>query len=179
MKEILNHLGFKFTIAKDGLVGYTLFKEKKKNYWDVIITDLRMNVMSGQEMIAKIRKYEGNNKRRKTPIIVTSCENENERYRCVNILGANIFMNKPVKLGEMFFNLSKLLLNTENNKKHAPEERKSEAGQLFQYIKNTIPPKANKYILIVEDDRFLSSILTQFIQTENYQVEQSYSGSDV
>ena len=184
MKEILKHLGFEYVIANNGLEGFKKFKKKEFGYFDVIITDLRMRIMSGQEMIYKIREYENNhireNEYHHVPIIVTSGDpGEREKSRCINILRANMFINKPIKFDELFSNLNLVILNS---KLDGIEEEKKEEGKI-----NILPEQTNiknsalltKRILIIEDDTFLNSILSQFLQSADYIVDQCYSKAGV
>ncbi len=58
MTHVLTHMGFEIDIASNGAEGLYNFKRHRINYYDLILTDLRMPNMSGQTMIMKIRKFE-------------------------------------------------------------------------------------------------------------------------
>ncbi len=68
--EILEREGFSLYFANNGKEGLELIFEKENNFFDFIITDLRMPVMNGENMILEIRRKEKLEKIRKTPIIV-------------------------------------------------------------------------------------------------------------
>ena len=70
----------------------------------MIFTDLRMPIMSGQEMIKKIREYEISKNLSSTPIIIISGEpSEIEIDRCINQLKVNylpsryIYIYRPMR----------------------------------------------------------------------------------
>ena len=58
MSQMLTQLGFEIQLAADGAEGLFQFRAKGINYFDIILTDLRMPNMSGQTMIMKIREFE-------------------------------------------------------------------------------------------------------------------------
>ena len=58
MCQIFAQLGFAIHQASDGAEGLYQFKRNGINYFDLILTDLRMPNMSGQTMIMKIREIE-------------------------------------------------------------------------------------------------------------------------
>ena len=189
MKQIFKHFGFRYVIANNGLEGYKAFTQEKHEF-DVVITDLRMPVMSGQEMISKIRKQEEKmGKNIKVPIIVTTGESgEMERNRCINILGANNFINKPIKFENLYATLSLLLLTGPRAKIRGLEEVKEEEkimGSSDSSYEEDIPRNLMKSktlmkrILVIEDNKFLNSILTQFIQSSDFLVDQCYSKAEV
>ena len=58
MTQLLNQMGFEIVVAGNGAEGFFQFKKYKIDYFDLILTDLRMPTMSGQTMILKIRELE-------------------------------------------------------------------------------------------------------------------------
>ena len=58
MSHLLAEMGFEITLANNGAEGLYQFKQKRKEFFNLILTDLRMPNMSGQTMIMKIREYE-------------------------------------------------------------------------------------------------------------------------
>jgi CheY-like chemotaxis protein len=70
MTGLLENQGLKIVTAKNGLDGFEKFKAFEKNYFDLILTDLRMDVMDGETMIFHIKEYERKMKYERTPILV-------------------------------------------------------------------------------------------------------------
>ncbi len=135
------------------------------NYFTAILTDLQMPVMTGQNLILSIRKYENRMYWKETPIIVISGNpSENERAKCLNILGANIFLSKPVTL--LMIEKALIELKTLNRPMMIMEEDK-EKNKFLQ-------------ILVIDDDIFCSQIFVrQLLQNGFVDVHASYSGVDV
>ncbi len=78
--------------------------------FDLIITDLRMPEMSGQEFILAVRNYEKTLDLPRTPILVLTGESgPGEKMTCLSRYGADEFLLKPVKLFELMNSVEKLL----------------------------------------------------------------------
>jgi CheY-like chemotaxis protein len=69
---MLERKGMTIFVANNGKEGFQLFKEAPSNYYDIILTDLRMPEMNGQEMVSEIRQYEENYNLAPTPIIIVT-----------------------------------------------------------------------------------------------------------
>lgn len=87
--------------ANSGLEGLTLYEEVSP---DIIITDLTMPVMSGLEMIAKIRETNQD-----IPIIVFSANDESQYFIQSIRLGVNGYALKPIDL-TLFLNMLKQVI---------------------------------------------------------------------
>ena len=99
--EYLKNKDFKILEAEDGKEAIS---EIEKNVPDIILLDLIMPVMDGFETMEYLKKN-GNS----IPIIViTAYMKENTFNRCKE-LGAQGFLNKPVKMHELFGTISKLI----------------------------------------------------------------------
>ena len=111
MKALLYPHGLEVAIATDGLQGLAIYKDRRQRL-DVVITDLRMPNMSGQELIQAIRQHETDNRLSPIPIIVLTGEpSEAERVRCLSQLQASLYYRKPVAIGEFLPALARLLSN--------------------------------------------------------------------
>ena len=168
-------------MAKNGFEGYKIFLQKHPSYWNVIIVDLHIQIMNGQQFITKIRDFERkHNLNYEIPILVTiSYLSSSDRRRCSNFKPPTVLINKPIKLEEIYINLFQILLNDPK-----PEEVKSSEYMFdehkFYYGTNTRKKENRaKRILLVESDVFVSAIISQFLLTANYIVEQSYTSLDV
>ncbi len=94
------------TVCENGQEGFNTFKEKS---FDLIITDLNMPVMSGQNMIKNIRNLDKN-----IPILVLSAHNEKnfiDDAEEQNIAG---YIIKPIKMEDYVQMLTKI--KTDNEK---------------------------------------------------------------
>jgi len=78
----------KLYTAKDGKEGYEQYLEHKPN---MIITDLKMPIMTGFEMIKKIRAIDKN-----IPILITSADDESASLNPTIDLGINAYITKPI-----------------------------------------------------------------------------------
>lgn len=95
VKRLLEEVGLKVRACKDGQDGLSAFKEFAVGVpFACVITDLRMPVMSGQEMIREIREVERERKMKMVPIIILTGVSA-ESYECTNLPGLQI-VRKPV-----------------------------------------------------------------------------------
>lgn len=92
LRKVLLSLGHEVMEAASGAEGLTMLESHTPAY---VVTDLLMPEMDGFDFIDAVRKR--TDKLRKTPILVLSADvQEASRYR-TSELGAERFLNKPVK----------------------------------------------------------------------------------
>ena len=164
MNEISVHLGINVSFAEDGLEGMSKYIRQPRI--DLILTDLRMPKMSGQEMITEIRKFEQEQALREVKImIVTGEPSENERKICLELLRADSFLQKPIQFEDLLKELDKLF------SKSAPIKRRSS-------MKN-IHLNSRRNILILDDDTMCSSIVKEFLVPFGYTILQSFTIQNV
>ena len=87
----------KVITASNGKEGYDLYKKHKP---DIIITDIKMNIMSGLEMSSLIREED-----KTTPIIITSAYSDNKYLQKAIEIGINTFLLKPLNLMQLYCTL--------------------------------------------------------------------------
>ncbi len=93
MKRMFEKSGYAITLAGDGQEALdTLAKQS----FDLIITDLRMPVMDGNELMEEISR-----RKIDTPIIFLTAYGEVESYMDVMNLGAYEYLHKPVRRKEI------------------------------------------------------------------------------
>ena len=157
MRMALNYVGIEVHFAITGKAGLKQVRESHNKY-SLIITDLRMPIMSGQEMIMKIREYEQKNELPNIPIVVLSGEpSEAENANCIDILRANAYIQKPVTLDILSKTILELILS-ENSKNSKPQNEVN-----MKNIKRNI-------IIILDDDPISISIIRQFISNFEFTV---------
>lgn len=91
-----------FEIAEEASNGRDALEKLKKQNFDIVITDIRMPILDGIEMLRKMRE-----KGIMTYTILLSSYNEFEYARQAMILGASDFIVKPVKKEELAEALSR------------------------------------------------------------------------
>ena len=103
------------TLAKNGQEGL----DKLAMYqYDIVITDIKMPVMDGVEMIAKINELYPNQ-----AILVTSAHNEISHLCKLINLGIEDFLSKPL-VGEQTFNVLLRVVKCINERKELHQYRK-------------------------------------------------------
>lgn len=95
IKKMLEKLGMKITITKNGKEGAETFIKSDKNTFDIIFMDLQMPVLNGFDATIAIR--ESNHPRAKTIPIVAMTANtfEEDIKKCFEV-GMNGHIAKPV-----------------------------------------------------------------------------------
>ena len=100
--------------------------------------------------------------------------NRGEEEKCFEILGTKHVLRKPVSLSELCAHLDML---TNKRLEYKMEERKElvrrkvTMGECNQNTRNTI--------LVVEDDTFVASIISQFVQSAGYSTINAYTIAQV
>ncbi len=92
---ILHKQGYKVDIASDGLQAFLLFQSNK---YHVVLMDCQMPLMDGFESTRKMRKMEGEQGLKRTPIIaLTANALDADREACLSS-GMDDFLVKPIRI---------------------------------------------------------------------------------
>lgn len=98
----LEHEGYSVTTAEDGEEGLEKFK---KNYYDLILLDLMMPKLSGEEVCHEIRKIS------EVPIIVLTAKSQILNKIELLDMGADDYLTKPFEIEELFARMRVALRN--------------------------------------------------------------------
>ena len=90
---ILSGEGYAVTLANDGEAAMVQLKAEP---YDLIITDIKMPVMDGLQLLQEIRKSGMN-----TDVIMVTAYGEVETYLKAMSLGAAEYINKPIRIKEL------------------------------------------------------------------------------
>ncbi len=138
-------------LAKNGQEGL----EKLAQYqYDIVITDVKMPVMDGVEMIAKMNELYPNQ-----AILVTSAHNEIGNLCKLINLGVEDFLSKPL-VGEQTFNVLLRVVKCINERKELHQYRK-----IIQKTNEKIKEDASKQGKCVD---LKESILQTYKESQNF-----------
>jgi len=98
--EIMRRRVNKVLVADNGHIGLELYKKHQPH---VIITDIRMPIMTGLEMLEKIREIDENVK-----VIVVSAHNDTQYFQQAINLGVDGFLLKPINVNNVIKQISKI-----------------------------------------------------------------------
>ncbi len=137
MENIFNKFFKKVIIAENGKEGLDTFN---KNRLDIVITDIRMPIMDGLDMISEIKSLDQN-----IPIIITTAFNDTDYLMKAIELGIDKYIVKPVDrtltLNTLYF-VSKLI----NDRKKAKEyEQKLTQERINETTTDTLKEITNAY----------------------------------
>jgi two-component system response regulator (stage 0 sporulation protein F) len=90
---ILTDEGYEVALANSGEDALGLFKS---NPYNLVITDIKMPVMDGLQLLQEIRKMGS-----KTDVIMVTAYGEVESYLKAMSLGAAEYINKPIRIKEL------------------------------------------------------------------------------
>lgn len=92
--ELMEMMGCTVDVASDGPEAITKYS---KNQYDVIMMDVQMPDMDGYETTKRIREYEQNNNKSRTPIIaITANAMPGDKEKCLNA-GMDDYISKPLR----------------------------------------------------------------------------------
>ena len=98
--EIMRRRVNNVLVAGNGHIGLEMYK---KHHPHVIITDIRMPIMTGLEMLEKIREFDENIK-----VIVVSAHNDVQYFQQAINLGVDGFLLKPINVNNVIKQISKI-----------------------------------------------------------------------
>lgn len=102
----------KLFVAKDGQEGLEIYKEEKP---DLILSDIRMSICDGIQMVKKIKEIDSSSK-----VIFLTAFNDSDYLLEAIKLNVNNYVFKPVNLKDLFAHIEKIteniLLEKENHK---------------------------------------------------------------
>lgn len=101
IKQTLSSKSFIVECAFDGKEG---IKMATRNSYSIIILDLSLPIINGDEVIRKIKKIKPN-----LPIIITSVHGELKNKKQAFLLGADDYITKPFLLEELTLRIEALL----------------------------------------------------------------------
>ncbi len=104
-RKLLNRLGFKVILARDGREGIEVFKQHQSDIRAVLL-DMTMPEMSGFEVLKELHKINP-----QVPVLLTSGYNEDETMQKFANTGKAGFIQKPFTLAEIQKALFQLLKN--------------------------------------------------------------------
>lgn len=94
LRDILERVGHSVTIAGDGEEGVQTLRAQR---FDLVIMDLRMPRLTGQQAIARIRA-DADRAVRRTPVIALSADVVDAQRAALADLGFDAFLSKPIEL---------------------------------------------------------------------------------
>jgi CheY-like chemotaxis protein len=94
IKSFLKKTPYTLDTAKDGKIAVKKFKANK---YDLVIMDIDMPVMDGYTATIEIRKWEAQNRKDETPIVVLSAHALTEHRRKSLEVGCTAHLAKPIK----------------------------------------------------------------------------------
>ena len=111
LKHPLTRCGHSITEAHNGNQGWQLFSESSSKF-DVIVTDIKMPVLDGVELLKRLRAKEYD-----IPVVIMTGYNDVQATIEVLRLGAFDFLLKPFKAEDLLVTLDKLEAIQQNRKK--------------------------------------------------------------
>jgi two-component system chemotaxis response regulator CheY len=95
--------GSRIVEANDGV---DALKKLATEKFSLIVTDINMPIMDGLKLVSMIRKDEMH---KTIPIVVVTTEGAEEDRKAGLALGANAYVSKPVKTGDLLNTVNQLL----------------------------------------------------------------------
>jgi two-component system alkaline phosphatase synthesis response regulator PhoP len=103
LENILKWGGYETIVARDGEEGFIKAREERP---DLIILDLMLPKLSGEELCKKIRRDKGIDR---IPIIMLTAKNTEIDRIIGKVIGANVYMCKPFDINELLQKVKQFL----------------------------------------------------------------------
>ncbi len=105
--RLLKMWGAEYEVAENGHEAVELLKHKN---FQLILLDIQMPIMNGFELIEKIRNNEIRPEIQGIPVIALTADAFDETKSRAKALGFNDFITKPIKSGDLYQKISRLLV---------------------------------------------------------------------
>ena len=135
-EEVVDILTLKVGTLYVAINGEEGYEQYKQNHPDIIITDIKMPIMDGMQMISKIRS-----ENLEIPIVITSAFNETEFFKTAIDLHVDKYIIKPIDIMQLFsvLNRAALVIYKKKELQHKDamlknKEKISALGELLQNI---------------------------------------------
>lgn len=102
----LTRQGYEVSQANNGQVGLEHIESEQ---FDLIILDMEMPVMKGEEVLEKLKEKAGFD----VPVLILSSDKEEERKARAISLGASFYLTKPFKPDEVMSSINEILESVE------------------------------------------------------------------
>ena len=140
IQEALGIEEFNLHVARDGQEAIDLFY---KNTFDIVLLDLLLPTLSGEEVLRTIRQKSG------TPVIIISMKNS-DIEKAINLgLGADDYLTKPFSMIEMIARIKAVMRRTKQMQSITPQG---------EYKINDIIVNFDDYSIYKNDIRILLTI---------------------
>jgi CheY-like chemotaxis protein len=124
LQQLMQNAGFQVRLAENGAQGVEAFQSWRPQF---VWMDLRMPVMDGKEAVRRIRALDGG---REVRIVAVSASAFATERNDVLALGADDFIAKPYRPGEIFDCMARHLGLKRIDRKPPEEERHVQPGQI-------------------------------------------------
>lgn len=146
-KSIFDNLFLSTDIANDGKEGFEKYKDfykKRKNFYDLVISDINMPNMDGIQMSEKILEINKNQ-----AILVLSAYNDSDKLVKLIDIGVSNFIHKPMEMNTLFNILDKVSKNIEE---YRDFEKNFEEIKKINTEYNSIINNYDKFVIATRTD---------------------------
>lgn len=103
LRRILESEGYRVILATDGVYGMALLRETKP---DLVLLDIMMPGPDGYMTLGSIRQYSN------VPVIMVTAKRETEALQKALVMGADDYVKKPFRPGELLARVKAKLRRT-------------------------------------------------------------------
>ena len=111
-KNLFKHID----VAIDGADGLQKYSQKENNFYDLVISDVVMPKMNGDDMMREIYAINPDQ-----PVLMVTAYNNAEQLEKLIALGITYYLQKPIKLEPLLVKLNQLVDYIENKKEKEEE----------------------------------------------------------
>ncbi len=167
-KKKLQELGFEVATAKDGLEAFQITKD---THPDLVLLDLNMPVLSGDQYLDQVRK----NKSIKSSVLLYSIF-KSEAIFISTLKKADGFIEKPLNVKE-FVTKTSIYMGWEYSVKDKRRHREQKIDPQVLKALPSVKVKSAK-VLIVDDCKDNHEILKYYFYKNNHSFESAYDGQE-
>jgi signal transduction histidine kinase/DNA-binding response OmpR family regulator len=164
-------------IAANGLEAFEIYAKKGNKYFDLIFMDMDMPIKSGADATEKIRHYE--KKFNWQPVIVTIITGACTKEECEKFMDpagnvrANYVFQKPFGMHQC-----RDLIEQLNNQRTSQLSIGPKSNAAKSVGEMSIKKHSRKLVLIVDDDKFNTQLLSEYLSKQKIETMIACNGKD-
>lgn len=174
LKKKFENIGYHVITATDGEMGINMVRQERP---DLILLDILLQKKDGYEVLADIQ---GDPELVEIPVIIISNSGQPVEIQRALDLGARDYLVKAEFSPEEVVEKVEKIFGVSHSEKSIQKKREDQKSMDVREIPHTAREKDDitEKILVIEDDKFLCTIIVQKLKSQSFQIEEAADGGE-
>lgn len=174
LKKKFETIGYRVVEATDGEAGVNMIRQEKP---DLILLDILLPKKDGYEVLEEMH---GDTELTGIPVIIISNSGQPVEIQKALDLGARDYLVKAEFSPEEVVEKVEKVFGISHSEKSVPKKQEHHENSDVEKGMRVVPKKegVSGKILVVEDDKFLRTIIVQKLKNEGFEIEEAWDGGE-